>query len=251
MSPFLGHAPTRAWQNTTALRLAHISSDLRGSMWGGNKENYKGENKKDSDKIKLYFIQHVGALSSQLLQLQLSLSNEMSDQLLNATFRKRGCSIALLNSSLLFFALSFIYLLVGGGELAANKCNIRSSFWCVFTITWRGCVVGLLYELLLSPLYISLLGGGSLQPTNVISEVVFGVYLQLCGAGVCWDYCMNYCLPELSSICVNIKLCNRRLGDTGPAWQRHEGPDWGSASNGLTMTFSLPHIILCLDVWVV
>ena len=45
---------------------------------GGSKENYKGENKKDSDKIKLYFIQHVGALSSHLLQLQLSLSNEMT-----------------------------------------------------------------------------------------------------------------------------------------------------------------------------
>ena len=72
--------------------------------------------------------------------------------------------------------------------------------------------------------FIYLLDWRGLQLANVISEVVFGVYLQLCGAGVCWDYCMNYCLPELSSICVNIKLCNRRLGDTGPAWQRHEGP---------------------------
>ena len=57
---------------------------------GGSKENHKGENKGDSDKIKFYFIQHVGALSSQLLQLQLSLSNEMSDQLLRELIRKSG-----------------------------------------------------------------------------------------------------------------------------------------------------------------
>ena len=41
------------------------------------KEIYKGDSKADNDQ--LYFIQHLRTLPSWLLQLQLSLSNEMTD----------------------------------------------------------------------------------------------------------------------------------------------------------------------------
>ena len=49
---------------------------------------YKGERKLDNNQTKLYFIQHLRTLPSQLLQLQLSLSNEMTDQLLCGPIRK-------------------------------------------------------------------------------------------------------------------------------------------------------------------
>ena len=45
-------------------------------------ETYKGESKVDNDQTKLYFIQDLRTLPSHLLQLQLSLSNEMTDFLL-------------------------------------------------------------------------------------------------------------------------------------------------------------------------
>ena len=57
---------------------------------------YKGERKLDNNQTKLYFIQHLRTLPSQLLQLELSLSNEMSDQLLHRPIRKKGvfCSFS-------------------------------------------------------------------------------------------------------------------------------------------------------------
>ena len=57
--------------------------ELRGVVRVPDKEIYKGESKEDNNQTKKYcFILHLKTLPSQLLQLQLSLSNEMTDQLL-------------------------------------------------------------------------------------------------------------------------------------------------------------------------
>ena len=75
------------------------------------REIYKGEIKADKDQTKPYFVQYLRPLLGQLMQFQLSLSNEMTDQLLPESIRRQGCSIALHNSWLINFALSFIHLL--------------------------------------------------------------------------------------------------------------------------------------------
>ena len=55
---------------------------------GENKEIYKGESKVDNVQAKLNFIQYLRALPSQMLKLQLSLSIEMTDQLLSGPIKK-------------------------------------------------------------------------------------------------------------------------------------------------------------------
>ena len=83
---------------------------------------YKGEKKVDKDQTILYFIQHLRTLPSQLLQLQLSLSNCMTNQLLHGDVdqsENRACSVALLFTQRICFALSFIDLL---GETCQDSC---------------------------------------------------------------------------------------------------------------------------------
>ena len=55
-----------------------------------SEEVYKGEIKVDNYQTKLHFIQHLRALPFQLLQLQLSLSNEMTDQLICGPIKEMG-----------------------------------------------------------------------------------------------------------------------------------------------------------------
>ena len=75
-----------------------------------SKEIYKGESKTDNYQTKLKFLWHLRTLLSHLMQLQLSSSNKMTYQLLPGTIRRQGCSVALDNSWLIYFALSFIYI---------------------------------------------------------------------------------------------------------------------------------------------
>ena len=54
----------------------------------------QGGSKADNYQTKLDFIQHLRSLPCQLLQLQLSSSNKMTEQLLPGPIRRQGCSVA-------------------------------------------------------------------------------------------------------------------------------------------------------------
>ena len=74
-------------------------------------EIYKGESSTDNYKTKPLFVHYLRTLLGQLMQLQLSSSNEMTHQLLPVLLEVRGCSVALHNSLLIiYYALSFLYL---------------------------------------------------------------------------------------------------------------------------------------------
>ena len=63
---------------------------------GTFKETYERESNADNDHSNLYFIHHLRALHSWMLQLQLSLSNEMTNQMLFGPISKKGvcCSFS-------------------------------------------------------------------------------------------------------------------------------------------------------------
>ena len=78
-----------------------VSQSLISCQPSLTQEIYKGEIKADKDKTKPWLVQYLITLLSRLMQFQIQRDDKSH----------RGCSVALHNSWLIYFALSFIYLL--------------------------------------------------------------------------------------------------------------------------------------------
>ena len=74
--------------NLFVIKLQLISAAHQNKFPLDTDNQNQGESNADNNQTKLYFIQHLRTLPSWLLQLQLSLSNEMTDQLLHGPIRR-------------------------------------------------------------------------------------------------------------------------------------------------------------------